>query len=139
MQPATTDRVKFSVKHLPRLFRKAFLILVQNDPLRMAGATAFFTSFALPFILILLLQVLGLVINPQKLRQELFEDLSGIFGVQSVRQMVDTLIAFRHLANNIFVTIAGVLFLLLVSTTLLLVIKGSINQLWLIRVEKNRM
>jgi membrane protein len=138
MQPTTPAKASFSLKHFPRLFKKAFSILVQNDPLRMAGATAFFTSFALPFILILLLQVLGLIIDPQKLRQELFEDLSGIFGVQSVRQMVDTLIAFRHLANNIFVTIAGVVFLLLVSTTLLMVIKGSINQLWRIRVESKR-
>jgi membrane protein len=138
MQPPTPAKVRFSIKHLPGLFKKAFSILIQNDPLRMAGATAFFTSFALPFILILLLQVLGLVINPQKLRRELFEDLAGMFGIQSVQQMVDTLIAFRHLANNIFITIAGVFFLLLVSTTLLMIIKGSINQLWRIKVESKR-
>ena len=30
------------------LFRSAYSELVKNDPLRMAGATAFFTTFALP-------------------------------------------------------------------------------------------
>jgi membrane protein len=33
-------------------------LLVSNDPLRLAGATAFFATFALPFILIILVQVL---------------------------------------------------------------------------------
>jgi membrane protein len=138
MQPAMPINIKFSVKHLPQLFKKAFVKLVHNDPLRMAGATAFFTSFALPFILILLLQLLGLVFDPRQVRKELFGDLSTLFGSQSVRQVVDTLIAFRHLATNPFITFAGAVFLLLVSTTLLMVIKGSINQLWRIRVEDSR-
>lgn len=138
MNEATPGKVIFSIQHLPLLFKKAFLKLVHNDPLRMAGATAFFTSFALPFILLILLQVLGLVIDPRQVRRQLFEDLSGIFGRQSMRQVIDTLLAFRHLANNLFITIAGAVFLLLVSTTLLMVIKGSINQLWRIRVESGR-
>lgn len=128
-------KTKFSASHLPQLLRLALLKLVHNDPLRMAGATAFFTSFALPFILIILLQVLGLVFDPYTLRKKLFQDLSSLFGAQSVQQIRSTLIAFRHLADNLFITIFGFLFLLLVSTTLLMVIKGSINQLWRIRVQ----
>ncbi len=104
----------------------------------MAGATAFFTSFALPFILILLLQFLGLVFDPRKLRKELFEDLAGIFGTQSMRQVISTLVAFRHLASSWFIAVIGFMFLLMVSTTLLMVIKGSINQLWRIRVHNNQ-
>ena len=104
----------------------------------MAGATAFFTSFALPFILILLTQLLGLFVDPLKLRRELFADLSGVFGRESVRQMVDTLVAFRQLANNIWITLVGFLFLLMVATTLLMVVKSSINQLWRIKAESGR-
>ena len=112
--------------------------MVQNDPLRMAGATAFFTTFALPFILILLTQFMGLILDPLKIRHSLFRDLSGIVGEKSVRQIVDTLIAFRHLAQNVWITAFGFLFLLMVATTLLMVIKGSVNQLWHIKVVKGR-
>ena len=131
-------KLRSSFLHLPTLFREAYGKLSHNDPLRMAGATAFFTSFALPFILIILTQALSLVINPLQLRRELFEDLSGMFGAESVRQVVNTLIAFRDLADNLFFTIIGSLFLFLIATTLLMVVKESINQLWRIRVLGGR-
>ena len=129
---------KLTLAALPVLFKKALSHLSHNDPLRMAGATAFFTSFALPFILILLIQLLELLINPVKLRHELFADLSGIVGRQSTRQVVTTLIAFRELAHNGWITAFGFLFLLLVATTLLMVMKGSINQLWRIKIGKGQ-
>jgi membrane protein len=121
-----------------RLLKRAFQKLLHNDPLRMAGATAFFTSFALPFILIILSQLLGFFYDETKIRSELFQTLSAALGTDAMRQVVSILRAFRQLASNTAVTIAGVFFLFLVSTTLLMVIKGSINQLWRIKVVHGR-
>lgn len=123
-----------SLPGLLGLFRKAFLKLAHNDPLRMAGATAFFTSFALPFIILILSQLLGLFYDVTKVRSELFQTLAGAFGPDAMRQVVSILRAFRSLASSTPVTIIGIFFLFLVSTTLLMVIKGSINQLWRIKV-----
>lgn len=138
MEQTVPVKIRFSFTDLPALFKQAYVKLIHNDPLRMAGATAFFTSFALPFILIILTQFLSLVIDPLKLRRELFDDLSNVFGTESVREVINTLIAFRQLANNVFFTIIGVLFLLMVATTLLMIVKESINQLWRIRISMNR-
>jgi membrane protein len=138
MQDEISNNDGFRIAYIPVLLKKSYLKLANSDPLRMAGATAFFTSFALPFILIILLQVLGLVFDPHKLRRELFEDLAGTFGAQSVDQVITTLVAFRHLASNWIVTILGFLFLLLVSTTLLMVIKASINQIWRIKEQSHK-
>lgn len=116
-----------------RLLRDALKELMKNDPLRMAGATAFFTTFALPPILVILIQFLRLIINPSMLRGELFESLSGIVGPESVQQMVDVIRSFRRLAYNWYVAIGGFIFLLFVATTLFKIIKGSINQVWKIK------
>lgn len=115
------------------LIKKAFRNLSNNDPLRMAGATAFFTSFALPFILIILSQLLGLFYDVTKVRHQLYGTLAGVLGNEAMQQVVNVLRAFRQLAKNKLVTVAGILFLFLVSTTLLMVIKSSINQLWRIK------
>lgn len=104
----------------------------------MAGATAFFTTFALPPILIIITQVLGLVFNPNNISQRLFATLTDIVGPQSVQQIIDTLLAFRKLAQNWLITIGGFLFLVFVATTLFKIIKSSINQLWKIKVFKKR-
>jgi membrane protein len=104
----------------------------------MAGATSFFTLFALPFILIILLQLVGLFYDDTKVQSELFKALAGVFGNDAMQQVASVLRAFRQLADNTLIIVAGILFLFLVSTTLLMVIKSSINQLWRIKVVHDR-
>src|SRR5687768_4822212 len=116
-----------------RLLGRAFTGFRQNDPLRMAAATAFFATFALPAILIILIQIFGWVVNPEKLSDHLFAHLAPMLGKESVSQLRETLQGFRKLAHNPYITIAGFLFLIFVATTLFKIIKDSLNQLWNIR------
>lgn len=104
----------------------------------MAGATAFFTTFALPPILVILIQSLKLFIDARTIRVELFKSLSGIVGPESVRQIVDVLQGLRKLAQNWYITIGGFIFLLFVATTLFKVIKSSVNELWRIRPQRKQ-
>jgi membrane protein len=110
--------------------KAAFAELLRNDPLRMAGATAFFTTFALPPILVILIQILRLFVNPQTISQELFGSLKDIVGAEAVQQIISVLQSLLSLANNWPMTIAGFVFLLFVATTLFRIINGSLNQLW---------
>ncbi len=113
-----------------RILNDALKLFLKNDPLRMAGATAFFTMFALPPILIILVQVFSFLVDPKTIRHELFDSLSGTVGPEAVHQVIDVIKAFRKLTYNWFATIMGFLFLLFVATTLFRVIKNSINQIW---------
>jgi len=109
--------------------------LLKNDPLRLAGATAFFTTFALPPILVILIQTLKLFLDPRTIRTELFQNLTEIIGPEAVRQVREVLRSLQKLAESWYITIGGFLFLLFVATTLFKVIKSSINQLWRIRPQ----
>lgn len=121
-----------------RIVRDSMNELLKNDPLRMAGATAFFTTFALPPILVILIQVLKLLYDPQKIRSELFTHLEGIIGLQSVQQLDDVLQALSNMAQNWWITGFGFLFLLFVATTLFKVIRNSLNQVWKMRIIRKR-
>jgi len=116
-----------------RLLKAAFTELGKNDPLRMAGATAFFTTFALPPILIIITQALGLFFDPKVVQGQLFKNLKNVIGAQSVEQVITVLKAFSSMAQNWFVTIGGFLFLVFVATTLLKVVRSSVNQVWKIK------
>ncbi|MGZ5286164.1 MAG: YihY/virulence factor BrkB family protein [Flavisolibacter sp.] len=129
---------KQQITSFASLFPQALRELIKNDPLRMAGATAFFTTFALPPILVILIQVFRLVVDPKTIRAELFKSLSDIVGQEAVDQVVEVLIAIRGLAQNWYITIGGFVFLLFVATTLFKVIKSSINQIWKVRVAHKR-
>src|ERR1700704_2906642 len=129
---------KYSVYKIALLFRDAFRELRKNDPLRMAGATAFFTTFALPPILFILIQVLSLIFDPRTVRTQLFKRLTEIIGKTSTQQITLTLRSFKGLSQNWLINITGFIFLLFVATTLFLIINGSLNQLWKNRVMVKR-
>ena len=121
------------IQDIARELVNAWRLLLKNDPLRLAGATAFFTSFALPPILMLLIQLLGLLFERRTVRRGLFRELGSVLGDDGVRQLVEVLRGMRGLAINLPVAIAGFIFLLFVATTLFKVIQSSLNQLWMIQ------
>lgn len=120
---------------MAKLMRRSFSELKANDPMRMAGATAFFTTFALPAILIILIQLFGLFLNPRKISSELIDRLANVLGNTSAQQIKQTLEGFNSLSKNWYVTIFGFLFLIFVATNLFEVIKNSLDQIWNIRVK----
>src|SRR6476619_2911158 len=97
-----------------QLARDSMAELLKNDPLRMAGATAFFTTFALPPILVILIQALKLILDPRTIRVQLFNNLREIIGREAVKQLVDVLVNLHKIAQNWYITLGGFIFLLFV-------------------------
>lgn len=123
--------IKLTIKWM----RQSFTELKKNDPLRLAGATAFFFTFALPPILIILIQLFGLFLNRNELSSQLINRLADLMGKTSALQVQQVLNKFDSLSQNLFALSAGFLFLLFVATTLFSVIKNSLDQIWKIRVK----
>jgi membrane protein len=128
-----------SIYRLPvlwKLLKASFNRLQGNDPLRMAGATAFFTSFALPPIIVLLFQLFRIFFSRKLIGTELGEVLSGTLGKESADQLRSTARGFRNLAQNWYMAAIGLVFLVFVATTLFKVIRNTMNDIWNIRPEK---
>ncbi len=129
---------KLTVKELGKILAVSFNEFKRNEPLRLAGATAFFTTFALPSILIILVQIIGLVFRIENLRDKFLAQLAGIVGKQSAAQVRVTFSGFTALAENWLITIGGFIFLMFVATTLFKVIKDSLNQLWNVKITTEK-
>jgi membrane protein len=123
------------LRSLGSLMRRSLRVLKANDPLRMAAATAFFTTFALPPILIIFTQFFKIFIDPNELSSELIERLAHILGTKSAQQVEITLNAVTGLSHEWYVTVFGFIFLMFVATTLFDVIKNSLGQIWDIRIR----
>ncbi len=119
------------------LARNAFMNLKGNDPLRLAGATDFFTFFALPSLLLIVGQVLSVLFqHPQtSSKGRLFGELSLLLGRASAGELKTISENLQEVPLPPVFTLLGVLFVVLVSTTLLVVIKGSLNQLWNVKAK----
>lgn len=118
-----------------KLLRQSFAELRKNDPLRMAGATAFFTTFALPPILIILFQLFSLFLSRKLVGSQMRVLLSSTLGEGGAEQIRATTRGFRMLATNWYIAIALFVFLIFVATTLFVVIKDTLNTIWKVKVK----
>lgn len=113
----------------------AFELFRKNDPLRLAGATAFFANFALPPIILILIRLFGFFVDRKILATRIFERLGNILDEGSTQQIRETLINIRGVDYNWWATIISFVFFLFVATTLFNVIKNSMEQIWKIGVN----
>jgi membrane protein len=118
------------------LLKEAYREFKANDPLRMAAATAFFASFALPPIMIILIEILGVFGDARAIRHGLLDQLSVAFDKNIALEIRQILRNIHHLPINPVTRIGGFVFLLFVATTLFEVIRSSMNQLWRIRLKE---
>ena len=117
--------------------RRSLTLLGKNDPMRMAGATAFFTTFALPPIVFILSQLFGLFIGRGKMGRELIENISNTLGKEGGEQVRQVVRSIRGFDDSWYVIVFGFIFLVFVATTLFSQIKNSLDQLWQIKVREH--
>jgi membrane protein len=101
----------------------------------MAGATAFFSTFAITPILIIIIQLSGIFFTADKLTIHLMSGLRMMVGTGGAAQIQQTAKNITSLAQNWYITLFGFLFMLFVATTLFSVIESSLNQIWMIRLN----
>lgn len=111
-------------------FNAAFKLFQKNDPLRLAGATAFFANFALPPILLILIRLFGFFIDKKLLTTRLFDRLAYILDDDSTGLIRQILKNIRGIDHQWYATLLSFVFFLFVATTLFNVIKNSMDQIW---------
>ena len=124
-------------RELPILLHRAGRELAANDPLRLGAATAFFTSFALPPILIILIQLLSSLYPSSIVRLMLLSKISNTVGASGAGLVAQIVMNVADPVRSRLVTWAGFVFLFFVATTLFTIIQHSLNQLWQIRSKRS--
>jgi membrane protein len=119
-----------------KALKDAFVLLKQNDPLILASSTAFFATFSLSPIIIILVQIMSLYYTDDRVSSGLFGKIKSTFGEETAQQI-------QHIVNNVqqlntswWITIGGFIFLIFVATTLLRVVKQAIHLIWHIKKGK---
>lgn len=116
------------------LLRRTFSEFGRNDPLRLAGATAFFSTFALPAVVLIILHIARLVLSPDESNTQLYDKLNNFVGDQTSAHLITVMEGFEKVTDNWMAMIAGFIFIIFVATTLFKVIKNSLNQIFKVSV-----
>lgn len=114
-------------------FKRALALLRRNDPLILCSSTAFFATFSLSPILILLVHLFSLYFTSDKIGYQMFQAIASTFGPETARDIEKIVTNFMELRSGWLITLVSSVFFVFVATTLLTVVKKAIHKLWHIR------
>lgn len=122
-----------SLKCIATAFKRALGLLERNDPLILCSSTAFFATFSLSPIIILLVNLFSIYFTSDKIGYQMFKAVGSTFGRETARDIEKIVGNFMELESGWLITLGSSLFFIFVATTLLTVVKKAIHKLWRIR------
>jgi membrane protein len=103
---------------------------LEHDASTMGAALAFYAVFSIAPILIIAIDVLGLVIQRDVLRADLFTQTQNLLGTAGATAVNDLLASAAHLGRSRFTTLIGVVTLLLGASSIFVELQNSFDRIW---------
>ena len=111
------------------LLWKTLRRFISDEAMNHSAALAYYTAFALPAILIILISLIGYFWGEQEIETQMFTEFSRLMGkegAEQVKMMLDKVAS----DSNHTTTIVGIIMLLFSSTVVFYTIQHSLNRLW---------
>jgi len=118
-----------------KILKNALVHFNTNNPVGMAGTTAYFTIFSIAPILIIIISVFGLFANDTAIRLKLFNELSSLIGEDSTHLLKTAINRYQIIENRGIGAVIGIFIFLISATTLFSIMQNSINYIWRVRVK----
>ncbi|MDQ3291299.1 MAG: YihY/virulence factor BrkB family protein [Bacteroidota bacterium] len=122
-------------KSIWHLLRETFLEFLDNNSFDRGAALAYYTVFALPPILIIMINSVGSLFGKDEVSGEIYYEIKELIGSQGayeVQKMVENISRSGELT---FTTIIGILTLLLAATGLFISMQDALNVIWGVKAK----
>src|SRR5262245_13049344 len=96
----------------------------------MGAAIAYYTTFSLAPLLIIVIAAAGLVFGEEAARGAIVDQLGGLIGSDGARTIQDLLEGASRPASSVLASIAGTLTLLLGATSVLAELQSALDRIW---------
>jgi len=117
------------VKDFLGLLWKTLLHFIREEAMNHSAALAYYTAFALPAILIILISLVGYIWGEKNIETEVFTEFSRLMGkdgAEQVKLMLDK-VANESSSSTTWI---GIIMLLFSSTVVFYTLQHSLNRLW---------
>ena len=120
------------------LLKSAFKDFGEDECGIRAAALAYFTIFALPPLLILLVMIAGAIWSPAEVQRALESQLSGMMGPSGGQQIHEMMVRGRRANAGGLGAIVSAVGLLLGATGFFLNLQGALNRVWEVKPDPAR-
>ncbi len=127
--------MKKKLKQVFELMKRAAKKYKQDNPLQLAGTTAFFAIFAMAPLIIIIVSVAGMLLGQEEIQTKLFAEIDQFFGEQGAQYIRSIVENMQDTRKGIIATSVGFAIFIFISTTFFSVMQNSLNYIWRIRVK----
>lgn len=133
-----TGIMKERVQKIIKLLRLSVQKYGKDQPLNLAGTTAYFTIFAIAPIIIIMVSLAGLLWSEEEIQQKVFGELNTLMGqrgTEYIQKLVDNYLSST--TKSMKGTIIGIIVFIITSTTFFMVLQNSLNYVWRVKAKPN--
>lgn len=120
------------------LFKETGLEFMENNSFQKGAALAYYTIFALPPMLIIIISAAGYFFGEQAVSGEIYYRIKELIGTEaaySVQKMVENINEFSSVT---FATLIGIVALFIAATGLFVSLQDSLNEIWSVKPKPKR-
>ena len=117
-------------KRYVQLFKKAIDAFNEDYASSMGAALAYYTTFSLAPVLVVVIAVAGLVFGQVAARGEIVDQLRGLIGAESATAVQELLRSASEPGKSVIASIVGVVTLLIGATSVFAELQSSLDRIW---------
>ncbi len=131
-------KIKNSFQKSFHLLKDAALAFVDDNAIKLSAALSYYTIFALPPLLIIIITICGFFFGQEAVAGQLYGQIRGMVGNDAALQIQDAIKNVTLSDSNVFVSIFGVIMLIIGASGVFAEIQSSINFIWGISAKPNK-
>ena len=135
-QPEPRAQLKAGLAGKFRLVSKAIRQFIDDDCTTMAAALAYYTTFSIAPLLLIVISIAGLIFGRQAVQHQIESQIQGLIGQGAASQISGMLKnAAEHSSTGIVGAILGGMALLVGATGSFAQLQASLNQIWHVKPD----
>lgn len=120
------------------LLKTTFFEFNEDNAIKLSAALSYYTIFALPPLLIIIITICGFFFGEEAVTGQLYGQINRLVGHDAAIQIQEAIKNVQLSDSNAFVTVFGVLMLLIGASGVFAEIQSSINFIWGLRAKPDK-
>jgi membrane protein len=130
--------LKIRAKKIGYLLKDTFNEFVSDDGIKLSAALSYYTIFALPPLLIIIINLSGFFFGAEAVKGELFGQINGLVGNSAAMQIQEIIKNVKLSHTSVFATTFSLIILLIGASGVFVEIQDSINFIWGLKAKPKR-
>jgi membrane protein len=130
--------LKIKAKKIGYLLKDTFNEFVSDDGMKLSAALSYYTIFALPPLLIIIINLSGFFFGAEAVKGELFGQINGLVGNSAALQIQEIIKNVKLSHTSVFATTFSIIILLIGASGVFVEIQDSINFIWGLKAKPKR-